>query len=303
MAYTAITNIVNPEVLADMASAKFPTELKISDPSNGLVVIDSSSALGTEGTIFTIPSYARIGSFGALVEGTPATPGNITTLKERAEVQRGILAQQVLDTAMLVGRNGDKVLDELSTQIARRAAEYVDSAVVAKLDNTPNVVDITASGAGTMTVDAVTDAMLKLGDQHTKMGGGKLVMHSKVYGDLLKLGLIQNDYQSGIGAVRTGRIPVLSGFPVIVCDTVTTTAVTSPSTFTRYNTYLVGPNALGLFYQKQLNVEFDRDILLKSSILSADIHFAPHLFGVDSISAALIAQDARSVWAVKILSK
>jgi hypothetical protein len=131
------------------------------------------------------------------------------------------------------------------------------------------------------------------------IGGGALIMHSKVYGDLLKLDAIQNQYQSGMNVLQTGMIPTLLGMPIYLSDRVTTTTV---SAVTSYQTYVVGPGALALFYQRPVKVEFDRDILLQADVVAATVHFAPHLFGYDDKTSAVKAEDNKSIHVVSIKS-
>src|SRR5574343_2036616 len=175
MASTSVANIINPEVLADQVSAKFPTNLLIAGQP-GLVTVNTEFAQGTVGTVLTIPHWLRGGSFGTFTEGTAMTPGNLTTVREQTVIVRGGYAQQFSDVADMV--TIPSIMDEVSSQMARRAAEFVDDKLIAKLDVTPNVVDISGTGDGTITENSVIEAMLKLGDQHSKLlAGGRLIMH------------------------------------------------------------------------------------------------------------------------------
>jgi hypothetical protein len=297
MAVTAITDVIVPEVLADQVSAKFPDMLVLGN--SNIVEVDTDFPLGSPGTAFKIPFWKRIGQFGALTEGTAMTPGKITSGAEFAIVQRGGAAYEVYDTAQLVTK-ADPV-GEISTQIANRAAQYLDAALVVALEKTPNVYNTKAVGAGTLTQDSIITALITtLGDNHQALiGSGAIIMHSKVYGDLMKLGVIQNNYQSGMDVLRTGIVPTILGLPIILSDRVTTATVSS---VLNYNTYIAGPGALSLFYQRQVMVEFDRDILLLADVISANVHFAPHLSGWDDQGNAMAAEDAKSIHAVKIVS-
>src|SRR5581483_7761984 len=275
MAFTAITDIVNPEVLADQISAKFPDMLVLGN--SGLVEVDSTFPLGSPGTKFKIPFWKRIGTFADLAEGTPMTPGKITTGAEFATVLRGGMALEVLDTAELVSK-ADPV-GEIADQLARRAAEYIDAKLVTEVEHTPNTYNQATtnlgSNGGLLDQNVVITALVNtLGDNYAKVvKGGVIVMHSKVYGDLVKTGAIQNQYQSGMDVIRTGVVPTIMGLPILVSDLVT---VASVSSVNQYNTYIIGPGALALFYQRQVMVEFDRDILLLADIISSNVHFAPH---------------------------
>lgn len=297
---TAITDIIDPEVLADQVSAKYPDYLVLGN--SGLVEVDTTFPLGSPGTKFKIPFWKRIGAFGSMSEGTPLVPGKITTAHEYAVVQRAGAAYSVYDTAALVSK-ADPVA-EIANQIGRRAAEYIDAALVTAAENTPNTFDqsTVSADSGLMTQNAIAGAMFStLGDNFAKLlQGGAFICHSKVYGDLVKTGAIQNQYQSGMDVIRTGLIPTIMGLPLIVSDRVTTSTVSS---VVYYNSYIVGPGALALFYQRQVKVEFDRDILEQSDVVAATVHFAPHLFGWDDNTDAQACEDVKSIGVVKIKSK
>jgi hypothetical protein len=299
MAVTAIADIIVPEVLADQIAAKFPEQLVLGNSS--IVQVDGNFNMpGGPGTTFTIPFWKKIASFAALSEGVAMTPNKITAGKEQTTVQRAGAAYEVYDTAQL-STMADPV-GEISTQIARRAAEYIDSKLVAALEKTPNTADVTAAGDGKLDQNDIANSVVNtLGDQHQLMlGRGRIIMHSKPYGDLLQLGAIQNQYQSGMDVMKSGTIPMLMGLPVFVSDRVTVTTV---SGVPQYKTYIAGPDALGLFFQRNVKVEFDRDILLQADVIAATVHFAAHLFGWDDVGNALAAESAKSVLAVAITSK
>jgi len=299
MAYTAIADIITPEVLGDQISAKFPDQLVLANQTN-LVDVNGEFPMGAPGTQLKIPFWKRIGGFASMTEGTPLTTGKIQASAEFAIVERAGAAFAVLDTAELVS-NADPVA-EIAGQVARRAAEYVDNKLTSKLLNTPNsydgsAVDMGGTATGLIGLKGIINAMLTLGDNQAALrNGGALIMHSKVKADLDQLGVIQNQYQSGMNFVKDGMVPTILGLPIVVSDLVIPSGVSNPAP--KYYTYIVGPKALGLFYQRQVMVEFDRDILTKEDIISADVHFAAHLYGYDDNSSAVVAEQNKSIHAV-----
>lgn len=297
MAITAISDIINPEVLGDQISAKFVDHLAIG--AAGIVVRSSDFPMGSPGTEFKVPFWKKVTGFGALTEGTAMTPNKVSADAEYATVQRAGAAYEVYDTAQLVSMADPTA--EIANQISRRAAEYIDAALVGRCDKTPNAKDVTGETTKTMLVNYITDALIStLGDNFgILISQGGIVMHSKVYGDLLKLDAIQNQYQSGMDVLKTGLVPTLLGMPIHISDLVTTATVSS---VVNYNTYIVGPEALGLFFQRDVKVEFDRDILLQADVIAATMHFAPHLFGWDSKTDARKAESVKSIHCVKIKS-
>jgi hypothetical protein len=301
MAFTAISDIINPEVLADQISAKFPDFLVLGNST--LVEVDGTFPLGSPGTKFKMPFWKRIGAFADLTEGTAMTPGKITTAAENATVVRGGQSIQILDTSELVSK-ADPV-GEVSGQLARRAAEYIDAKLVGQLELSPNTFDQTGTSKtntnGTVDQNAIITAIVgTLGDNHAALlKGGAIILHSKVYGDLLQTGAIQNQYQSGLDVIKSGTIAYLLGLPLIISDRVTVNVV---STVNKYHTYIVGPGALALFYQRQVLTEFDRDILLQADVIASTVHFAPHLYGYDDVTTAVVAEQNKSIHVVVINS-
>ena len=294
------------EILADQVSAKFPSYLVLGNTN--LVSVNQEFVLGSAGTQFTIPFWKRIAAFSDLTENVALTPGNITAARETATVLRGGGAFEILDTAQLVSMSDP--VSEVSTQIARRAAEYIDGKLVTgAADKTPNEFDQNlladqTLATGKIDTNAIIKAMTReLGDQHgALLQGGWIIMHSKVYGDLLQTGAIQNQYQIGANptAITTGAVPMVAGLRIHVSDRVTSNTV---SGILQYKTYLVAPGSLGLFYQRGVQVEFDRDILKFSDIISASVHFAVHLFGYSDATSAVVCEDDQSVHVVRINSK
>lgn len=300
MATTSLSDIINPEVLGSQVSAKFPDRMVLANTN--LVEINSEFPLGVPGTRFKMPFWKRIGAFAALTEGTAMTPGKIQATAENATVQRAGGAFAVDDVSELVSK-ADPV-SEIADQIARRAAEYIDAALVGQLELTPNVFDQTGANhtnAGlTMDQNAIIRSMLSLGDNYGALvNGGRLIMHSKVYGDLIQLGAIQNQYQSGMDVLKTGMVPTLLGLPIEISDLVTTTTTSGVIT---YHTYIVGVGSLALIYQRQVMTEFDRDILMQNDIIASTCHFAPHLYGYDDVTSAIVYEQNKSIHVVKITS-
>lgn len=296
MAQTVISDIINPEVLADQVSAKFPDYL-VFGQFPGIDVDDTLMKPG--GTKVKMPFFKRIGSFGSMTEGTPLVPGKIDTGSEEAIVVRAGLAIQILDTAELVSLPSP--MNEAVAQISRRAAEYLDSTLVTAAEKTPNYLDYSQTGAGTMDDVAILGGLAKLGDNYQRiLANGALIMHSKPYMDLQALGKVQNAYQGNFDNLKTGVVGMFLGLPIYLSDRVTTATVSSA---TVYNSYIVGPGALQLMYQRNLLIEFDRDVLLQANVAVATIHHATHLNGWDDTSNTQAAQDAKSILAVKVRTK
>jgi len=289
-------------VLADQISAKFPDQLVIGN--SNLVTVDREFPLGSPGTVFTIPFWKRATGFSDLQEGQAMTPNKVTATKETATVVRGGAAYKVLDTASLVSASDP--VGELSTQVARRAAEYIDDKVVGQMELTPNTFDQTGSlktnANKTMDKECILKALMKLGDNFYKaLQGGWFICHSKVYQDLILTDAIQNQYQFGGNVAQTAILPMVNGLRIHVTDRVTTSALSGSSNL-EYKSFIVAPESLALYYQRNVFVEYDRVVLEKADVIAADVNFAAHLYGYDDATDAVVAEDNKTIPVVMISS-
>lgn len=262
--------------------------------NSNLVDLDGNIPLGSPGTLFKMPFWKRIAAFASISEGTAMTPGRIQATSEYATVKRAGVAFEVYDTAELVSKADP--MSEISSQLGRRAAEWLDADLVVEANKSPNTFTVTRNAGVMDNKDIITALSTTLGDNFARVqAGGAIIVHSKVFADLLKTDAIQNQYQSGMNVIQTGQIPTLNGMPVIVSDLVTTATVSS---VLHYKSYIVAPKALALFYQRQVLVEFDRDILLQADVVAATVHYAPHLYGFDDNGATVVAEQNKSIGVV-----
>lgn len=291
------------EVLSTQATAKFPTELVVANTP--AVKINGEFPLGAPGTKFIIPSWNRIGDFADFAEDSEMDLGRITTHHEQATVVRGALGVGILDSAVMVSASSP--MEEVSSQIARKAAEYVDGKLVLealKSPNTFNQFNGTEQTVNTGICDQNTFAkalITKLGDQYGKvLAGGVVVVHSKVYADLVATGTVQKLNESGSSVMLTGILGSINGLRIIVSNRVTTSTI---SASTAYKSFILGPASLGLFYQRELFVEMERKPTFKKTNFACDVNFAPHLYGYDDGTTAVVAQDNQSIQVVVVTSK
>ncbi len=317
MPSTKLSDIIDPQVLADQVGALFPDRLQLE--ASGAVLVETNADISAGGTRVTIPRWKRGGDMVPLSDSAPLTVEKVDTVTEQGVVVRRGKAFGVHDFARLVS------LDDPQTEIARQVASifarHLDATLIRVLEgaipsaNTRNV-SVTTGSAVKVGKNPVLDAMFTLGDNEEELSA--VVMHSKVFKDAYDQGLIiylDLPADAANPGIRMGLKPTLFGRPVFVSDRVPVdTAVTD---YFRYTTYFLGQRALYLGYQRELTVETDRDVLTKEDIISFDAHFVPHLFGVgwDSVANnpsnsdlatpanwALKVEDTKSVRAVALIT-
>jgi hypothetical protein len=318
MGATVLADVINPQALAEQIMALFPRNLVLAN--TGAVFTDPDPLIARGGTQYTIPRWKRIAKFQAFA-GTAFGRNNLTSGEEVAKVIRRGGSYPVEDVAALVSRSDPAA--EIRSQLVERAADSIDEATVAMLNGAipaANTVDVavTTGTAVKMSKEQMLAGMAKLGDQMGKLAA--VVVHSKVYVDMLTEGLIEfAELESQAGSImRTGQVPFYLGKRVLVSDGCTVDT-TTPSYF-KYNSYLLAERAIYLAYQQNFQVETDRDIEALLDIIVAHLHAVVHLYGrsftgspasaygpTDAELAvggnySTIVEDTKSIGAVKIVT-
>lgn len=120
MPQTKLSNMVNPQVLADMISATFPKKIKFS-PIAGI----DTTLSGIPGNTITIPKYMYIGEAEDVAEGVQMGTTVLTTTTTTATVKKAGKAIEITDEAVLSGY-GDP-FGQATMQLAMSIADKIDS--------------------------------------------------------------------------------------------------------------------------------------------------------------------------------
>ena len=117
---TTLSNLVNPEVMAQMISASLPKKIKFSK----IAKIDHTLA-GRSGNTITVPKYAYIGDAEDVAEGVAMGTTVLTASTTQATVKKAGKAVEITDEAVLSGY-GDPV-GEANNQLLMSIASKIDN--------------------------------------------------------------------------------------------------------------------------------------------------------------------------------
>ena len=123
---TKITDLVNPQVMADMISAKVPSAIIVSKFAN----VDDTLQ-GTAGDTITVPQYGYIGDAADIAEGVECETVKLTTSTTSAKVKKAMKAVDITDEAILSGYGNP--VGEATSQLAKAIASKVDADAMAAL--------------------------------------------------------------------------------------------------------------------------------------------------------------------------
>lgn len=96
--YTKIADLIDPEVMGDMVSARIPKKLRVAP----FAKVDDTLA-GVPGDTITVPAYAYIGDADIVAEGEAVTIEKMTTSTRKATVKKAMKGIGLTDEAVLSG--------------------------------------------------------------------------------------------------------------------------------------------------------------------------------------------------------
>ncbi|GAB6066020.1 hypothetical protein JCM9492_11120 [Aquifex pyrophilus] len=246
-----------------------------------------------------IPDFT--GDAEVLQEGTALTPAGFTAGEDVGVVcRRGKAWAYTTIAEIASGKDINQIIGE---RLGRFWAKVYDKSLLSvlkgALPNThKNDVSQQEYGQPDITIDLnkIIDTLQLLGDNADNVE--VVVMHSKVYTDLLKANLVQfPNSQTTDQLIRQGEFGTILGRRIIVSDATTVEAYTlddgSGNTETRYRyyTYFCQPGAMYFAFQREVMTEQDKDILAQQNYLVSQAHYVPHLKGVKWNSTTLNPPD------------
>ena len=117
---TKIADIIDPEVMADMISAKISDKIVVAP----FAKIDTTLE-GVPGDTITVPQYAYIGDAVDVAEGVAAETVKLTASTTTAKVKKAMKAVELTDEAVLSGYGNP--VGETNNQLAKAIAAKVDN--------------------------------------------------------------------------------------------------------------------------------------------------------------------------------
>ena len=256
---TYLSNLFNPQVVADMISTKLIDNIVFAP----LARVDYTLQ-GRAGNTVTLPYFNYIGAASQVSEGYDIPIKQLTKSTTQVTIVKYGIAAQLTDEAVLSGY-GDP-MGEVTTQITASIADSVDNVLLAALAaNSASAQNYQTSGS---TVDlAPADiplALAKFGEDND--GEKVLLVTPDFYAQLIGENWIPASEIAANVKIR-GTVGMAYGCQVMVSNRLKTGG----------SLYIVKPGALALFIKRDTMVEMDRDILNQSTVIAGSKLFAPYL--------------------------
>lgn len=255
MTMTKIAQMVNPQVMADMIRAELPKKIKISP----LAKIDNTLA-GRPGDTITVPSFDYIGDAADVEEGEAITVSQMATKTTTAKVKKAGKGVELSDEAVLSGY-GDP-LGEANRQLLMSIASKIDEDCMAALKTATLTHDV--SSASIISYEGIVDAIDKFEEEDYEPK--VIFIHPKQVTQLRKDSNFLSLDKYPVPVIMNGVIGSIAGCQVVVSKRV-------DATESMYQCPIVKAGALTIYMKRNAMVESDRDILKKTTVITADEHY------------------------------
>ena len=277
MAVTTLSNLVNPQVMGNLIEKEIEDKMVFT----GLCDVDMT-LVGSAGDSISLPVYEYIGDAAVVAEGSEITVTQLSATAATAEVKKVAKGIELTDEAVL-SAYGDPV-GEAAKQLGRAIANKVDEDVMTALSGIEAEMTV-GDGTAVISADLVADALVKFGQL---VDGEKvLVIAPAQLATLRKSEDWIKATDMGVNALTSGCIGMLHGCQVLVSSKVAQQGDDGQGT---YNNFIVMPGAVGLFMKREPQIEQDRNIVKKTTVITADQHYVAYL--KDSSKAVKIVAKA-----------
>ena len=268
MTQTKIAQMVNPEVMADIVSAKLPKMIKFTP----LAYVERM-LVGQPGTTITVPKWEYSGDAKDIEEGVAIEPDQLTTKNSTMEIKKAGKGIELTDEAVLSGY-GDPI-GQATHQIALAIANKVDNDLVEEAKKATQHVDDAPT-----TVDALDKALAVFADEEDaryvalinpedaialrKDTAKEWVRGSEIGANIVVSGTFGEAH--GVQIVRSKKVEKGKGFLIKVSAVDTDT-----DDVAKYGAFVIN-------LKRDVAIETDRDILKKTTVITGDEHYGVYLY-------------------------
>ena len=258
MTQTKLSNLIDPEVFADLISAELPKAIRFSP-----LATVNQDLVGQPGSTLNFPAWTYIGPAEDVAEGEPIPLDAMSQTQKPVSVKKAAKGVEITDEAVLSGL-GDPI-GEANRQLLLSIADKVDNDLIAAAQEATQTTEDLTTVAGLMAginvlelEDPASSAVLlnpadasKLLAEARKEGAGSDVMANQLITGA-------NFTVLGVTVVSSNKIDAGAGL-------------------------LIADGALALVLKRNAQVEVDRDIIKKTTVITADEHYAAYLYDATKV--------------------
>lgn len=268
MTQTKLAQMINPEVMADMVSAKLPKMIKFTP----LAYVERA-LVGQPGNTITVPAWEYAGDAKDVAEGEAITPDQLTTKKSTMTIKKAAKGYEITDEALLSGL-GDPLgqatyqlglaiankIDNDLVEVAKTATQHVLEAptTLATIDKALEIFEDEEDAKYVAIINPKDAIKLKTDVAKEWTKGSELGADMVVSGTFGEA--------AGVQIVRSKKVDEGKGFLVKVSSSQTQTDDAN-----KYGAFVI-------MLKRDVAIETDRDILKKTTVITGDEHYGVYLY-------------------------
>lgn len=265
---TKLANMINPQVMADMVSAKLPKLLKFTP----LAYVETALE-GQAGDTLTVPAFEYAGDATDVAEGEAIPLDQLTTKKTTMTIKKAGKGYEITDEAVLSGL-GDPIgqatyqlglaiankIDNDIVEIAKTATQRVAEAptTLESIDKALQIFEDEEDVRYVAVINPKDAISLKANIGKEWIKGSELGAEMVVSGTFGEAG--------GVQIVRSKKVEQGKGFLVQV-----SAKQTDPDDEAKYGAFVIN-------LKRNVAVETDRDIVKKTTVITGDEHYGVYLY-------------------------
>lgn len=269
MSMTKLAQLIDPEVMAPMISAKL-SEAIVATPFANI----DTTLVGRPGSTITVPKYQYIGDAEDLAEGVDADTAQLTTTHAEYKVKKAVKQVELTDEAVLSGYGNP--VGETNSQLAKAIASKVDNDVMSALKGA----QLGYTGAETgISYDEVVNAIDVLNEEENVEK--VMFIHPKQVSQLRKDDdFISNDkYPNNV--IMKGEIGMIANTRIVVSKKAVNDAKTqflNPIVELKPESQTGDESAaITIYLKRNANVETSRKLNNYTTLIGADEHYVAAL--------------------------
>ncbi|MDT6229946.1 N4-gp56 family major capsid protein [Streptococcus pneumoniae] len=265
---TKLATMVNPEVMADMVSAKLPKLIKFTP----LAYVETALQ-GQPGNTLTVPAWEYAGDATEVGEGQAISPDQLTTKKTTMTIKKAAKGYEITDEALLSGLGdplgqatyqlglaiANKIDDDL-VAVAKTATQHITETptTLAAIDKALEIFEDEEDAQYVAIINPKDAIKLKTDVAKEWIKGSELGANMVVSGTFGEV--------DGVQIVRSKKVDEGKGFLVKVSPSQTQTDDAN-----KYGAFVI-------MLKRDVAIETDRDILKKTTVITGDEHYGVYLY-------------------------
>lgn len=267
MAMTKLENLINPEVMADMISAKIEKAIVVTP----FAKVDTTLA-GQPGSKITVPHYNYIGDAVDVAEGENIEPTQLTADTVEYEIKKAGKGVDISDEAVLSGYGNP--IGEITSQLALSIRGKVEGDCVSVLGTSENTYDAKGEISYAGIVNAIDMFNEELNTEKVMFVNPKQVSTLRLDENFISA----DKYNAQV--IMKGEIGMIANTRIVASRRVVDNGGT-------YNCPIVKLEAderteddipaITIYTKRETNVETERNTHNKTTFISADKHYVAAL--------------------------